>query len=570
MSDTEKSDTESPESPQRRKKLDPYGEEDLLSPENKNLLDYWDRQMSEHREIVEAMPDEVRTSMSKKVERIRAALKEHEDMQEKELQELREMELSDNKKRKPLITDPSLLHVLSMVFDDLDINSRTPHSVIKALHCGEIKSWENFIWAHDDAIDELMVPNRNKDTPLAKHSRNVLLDLKDLIHENIKNGESRAIDAQFYTRNKFHEHALQLNATRRSNLGQSTQASGTSSTKRNSGKSQGEREYDYWIKSSGKRSKESFDILKADELYITWKSKFDAEIASQNLTNLIDKDFNPPTDTDCPFERKLYKEQNTYFWTVLQRCFANPLGLSCLLPHLKDRDARAAYFEHERLQAESPARKFYSAIHLNQLQQLSLSGYKGTRVGFITTWFTKLHEFHEVLQANVDYQLVKVMLIAALDSEEAMTKPFLHLKDTGNDALDLDVMRNTIQAQASLLDGREAYLKPGSTRKAHVTDLQAHQGNNTPATSIDAEFLMNKSTQSRASEIRLPHDVYSVMTPQEREEWQGMSDGARMHIVKAIRNNQSPKPGNIQVNTTGMDQPDAASALTSPSHSVGY
>ena len=113
-----------------------------------------------------------------------------------------------------------------------------------------------------------------------------------------------------------------------------------------------EKAYETWKK--GRQDKSSFPVLDDDANYKRWKQDFEAEMDHQEVSRVVNKDFDP-TVMRCSFDIALYEHQKKYLWTVLIAVLTLPLGGTCIQKYQRSCDSRAAYLEHERLQKNSKA-----------------------------------------------------------------------------------------------------------------------------------------------------------------------------------------------------------------------
>ena len=180
----------------------------------------------------------------------------------------------------------------------------------------------------DEDIDELAkdAPSRSsiRATIGTKHKKE-LMSFQRMITERKENKEPGAKDIKFYNIDDIddyynkHSKSLQLKVTQ----SQSTAAAVAPAVPpKPYSKSDTERELDNWT--SAKRDKTAFKVLKDNNKYLTWNEKINV----QKLIRMINKNYRMDAITD-PFERKLYDEQCTYFWSVLLHSLQNSYILDC-------------------------------------------------------------------------------------------------------------------------------------------------------------------------------------------------------------------------------------------------
>ena len=113
-------------------------------------------------------------------------------------------------------------------------------------------------------------------------------------------------------------------------------------------------------------------IFVEDKHYNKWKPNFEAEIAHQKLSRVIDPNFNPSVLT-CSYEKELWKDQQAYFWTVMLHVLQNPLGKACITDRMGDKDSRKAFLKHDDLQLLSPGKVYDTGQYMANLCNLSSS-----------------------------------------------------------------------------------------------------------------------------------------------------------------------------------------------------
>ena len=137
--------------------------------------------------------------------------------------------------------------------------------------------------------------------------------LKHLIRKNMEDGVPGAKLASTSTQEMFNNYIDDINLKRKTYTSYKISTSGLPAFTKSSSKSPGEKRYEAWSRKISDKTK--YDILKEDKHYNIWKPGFEAELAHQKLSRVIDPAFDPASLT-CSFEKELWKEQEAYFWTA--------------------------------------------------------------------------------------------------------------------------------------------------------------------------------------------------------------------------------------------------------------
>ena len=247
-----------------------------------------------------------------------------------------------------------------------------------------------------------------------------------------------------------------------------------------------------------------------------------------------------PTISTCPFEKELWEEQSAYLWTVVWYVLKNSLGKACISDHMKDRDPRATYLQHEELQRNSPSRIYLKGQYLDTLNALSIGSFEGNRVDFITTWFESLRLVNDFSDENnqMGFDMVASLLLRAVDTDDKLPDVFTDLTSTLNDTVDLDTHKAEMLKRAALSDGKESFLKRNSKKKRSVnsTDLTEifYDTEETEFQQTLREFAAFRSTRGTNPNARMPDHMYNTFEQDDKTNWRHMPESTRVKIVQMI------------------------------------
>ena len=420
--------------------------------------------------------------------------------------------------------------IFSWTDDDPD------HEIKEAMDHMNVVKWAQFIRMRDEDIQALTKHSRGEQrVEIGLYSKYQLTVLRQMIRENIKAGVTGAREIETYNLDKFIEYEFKYSEEKRQQAPTVTTTVTTQGAKGNSNyrhsKSESEKKLEAWQRL--KPDKNDFDILRNDGSYEEWKESFASVAEVQTLSRAIDPTFDPKKLTDT-HDIELWNKQQAYMWTVLKRVFKNPLGITCYNDFKSTRDARSAYLAHEELQQESPARMFDTGTLITQLKSMHIHDRRGSRVQFISDWFSKMQEFNDITpkQSQLGYHVSRAVLLSALNTDNDMTNAFTDLRETGKEAVDIESMKRHLLTKAALFDGMDNTSNSTKGRSASSIAAMAHQ---LGIEDLDViEFMVNKSRRAPDPAVKLPEPIYSTLDRQDRTQWHGFSDSAKRSIVAAL------------------------------------
>ena len=447
------------------------------------------------------------------------------------------LNMSDTRNTKAVdLIELELVEFLDRLVPDIDLFSDKPHEIYEGLASQHIKSWVGFILMGDDIIDDMTRPHRHLPIPLSSNSVRTLKLIKQWMNERSDANDENADDIHTYSGEEYIKYVKSINRIRRNAVQQAMRVTSTPISRPHSAtKSIGEKKYEAWSQSNGKRTKSSFEPLKNDDQYRIWKPLFDAELAHQKLAYVMDPLFDPSLIT-CTYEKELWKEQTAYLWTIMLHVFKNPLGRSCITRYMSTTDPRAVFFEHHKLQEESPAKSFNTSIHLSALNELSIKNFNGSRVDFIATWFEELRQLNELSTETLNYNMTKGLLLKALQGDPKLPDVFTTLVDTNDKLADIEKLRTTLLHQASLYDGKDKYLK---------TNINANYTNSAVTDeSTDLSMIVYRATRGPPNpEARLPDQIFNSLDANDKNAWRHLPESTRIkfsRMMQAQHKSESP------------------------------
>ena len=325
------------------------------------------------------------------------------------------------------IVDSSLSVVLGDIIPGLCNDKNNAHvRVFKSLRQHGMTNFEHFIDAGLDEIQGLGFVENGREKPLSPRLKGYLSTLKGLILQYRVEGRVGAMCPRTYTRELVQQYDLAKQQHAGSTIQTVQREMGGSIDRKYTPvvKTVYQERLDTWNR--GKRSKTDFPILTQDKDYMEWKTTFVAELRSQGLSDMIDIQYNPDFPQDS-YKTTLYNKQSAFFWTVLLRSLKNPLGSISVNEHKINDDARGAWFKHENYQKQSKAKIYQASHHLQELIRMSIANYSGSRVEFLSEWFSKLHETNKIQGEMTNFITARTLLMNALSADTDLTRDFSDL-----------------------------------------------------------------------------------------------------------------------------------------------
>jgi len=338
------------------------------------------------------------------------------------------------KKEEPALED-RLTDLICRLVDE-------PSEILKTLSHARYNTWKSFVKMDMIEITGLTYPERRGPVPISTMARSTLIQIKELINDEYRLDKRIALDPEHYTEDMYLEHVFNSNAAKRMNAAQRLDSK-TPGSKfgviSKLGVIPTEKAYETWKRA--RRSKESFPVLKDDSKYRNWKQDFEAEMDAQEISRVVDRDFNPDIMT-CSYDVALYEDQKRYLWTVLIKVFTGPLGKTCLQKYRNTRDPRAAYFEHEKLQSNSQASMFQRNRLTRKLQNFIISEHTGTRTEYITNWFEIYGNIVDLSERCMDFETARSYLAEGVSDDTDLSRIFEdEVVSTGNDVADMEFIK---------------------------------------------------------------------------------------------------------------------------------
>ena len=114
------------------------------------------------------------------------------------------------------------------------------------------------------------------------------------------------------------------------------------------------------------------------------------------------------------------------------------------------------------------------------------------------------------------YEFAKSLLLKALNGDEHMPHAFTDLVFTNNSIIDLEAMKLHLLKKAALYDGRDNFLKGGTSKKNAISiNLSEvyHDASTEELTDIDTYAINRTATNLEA---RMPDEIFWAMEPKHR------------------------------------------------------
>ena len=411
------------------------------------------------------------------------------------------------------------------------------HELIQALSYDSIHAWRTFIRLQPEAIENL---TKKIDRGRAPIGKSIIMELKILlsfIRDKIDNKEPHAKDIDTYDVDEFEEYLDAQYLARKNaaisgitNIRSPPTGSGYNSRPRT------EKMLDNWDKK--KLDKTNYEILRSDSQYKVWKETFVAEIKVQGLTRMIDPNFNKGNLMD-QYDRELYEKQSNYLWTVLLYALRNPVSEAILGKHRDVSDARIAFVAVDDKMKGKVAQLYNVSDLSDTLRDLHISTFTGNRVEFIALWFEKLRQLNKLADKDdkLSFIHVRSQLMRAINTDRDLTNSFTELKDEPDKDLAIPRLMDHLLNKAMLYDGRDNSSESTSKDRKHLNALLHKMG-----LEEEYEVIVNKTRRNGPSEdCKLPDDIYSMLSREDKSKWREFSDDARRTICFKLRNHSNTK-----------------------------
>ena len=412
----------------------------------------------------------------------------------------------------------------------------TKHELLQALSNDSITSWKTFRRLQPEAIDSLTKKTERGRVPIAKSINMELNVLLRYIRERIDNKEPYAKDIDYYDAEEFEDY-LDIYYQEKRHKAVSDESSITPPTPLKGGysvKGRTEKALDTWERK--KLTKTNFDILHEDGKYKIWKETFTAEIKVQGLSRMIDPTFKKQSLQD-QFDRELYQKQSDYFWTVLLYSLQNPVAEVILGKHRDISDARTAFLAVDEKMKGKISQMYNVSDLSDQLRDLHISNFPGTRVQFIAKWSETLRQLNKVAEKEdrLTFVHVRSQLMRAINTDRDLTNSFTELKEEPDRDLATAKLMEHLLEKAILYDGRDGTTAP--TERQQMKAMLHKMG-----LSDDDHVIVNKSYRGPPEDCKLPDELYRVFSREDKTQWRSFSDNAKRAIIAKIRPDNAAAP----------------------------
>mmetsp|Transcript_22310 Transcript_22310/g.62099 ORF Transcript_22310/g.62099 Transcript_22310/m.62099 type:complete len:678 (-) Transcript_22310:619-2652(-) len=461
-------------------------------------------------------------------------------------------------------------HVTDILRNFLNLATEENDIICEALCHAGCTTWAEFRFFSPVLIPCLEYEKRGQLVPIyPSHVLRLNALAAYMAHLNDTLGPNSSLDFSHYDSNAFasfrvtHLSAITSNSSTSSTMQNAT----TNHTSRSSSsKSDAQVKYEIWSKRTHDAS--VFPVFKNDARFELWVTGFRAQLAEYDID--VDTFLDPKWDPAVlsPYGRKLFDKQCKFFWVLMLRVFRSDLSYSCVQSHTADCDGRAAYFEFLGLRMSTHTHEFDIAQQTQRLQALNLATWTNTSVKFITHWFTHYDTLCKLTAPTLPmkYHMLRSALLNAVahnahlsDQFSKVPLPPVHVSDAEETAHILK-LKTTLLAEATRLDSRAALTLPKSRAEINFqanfhsafpyldsstfTDDFVHDVHSYAA--FRASSHSDSSADPLALSHRLPHAIWSTLTPIAKQLWTQFPTADRQKLVLNLNPNKfhdlQPRP----------------------------
>jgi hypothetical protein len=148
------------------------------------------------------------------------------------------------------------------------------------------------------------------------------------------------------------------------------------------------------FRKSIKRDISQYPTLKDEKNWDTFHRTFLNTIRAHDLEHVTDPDYEPEDES----EEALFTHQQSFVYSVLERCLLTDMGKTIVRKHAHDYDAREVYLEYKKHMTESTKATMTASNLMTWITTAQYdSTWKGQSERFILHWLQKVRLLHDLV-----------------------------------------------------------------------------------------------------------------------------------------------------------------------------
>ena len=417
------------------------------------------------------------------------------------------------------------------------------HEVIQGFEHEGIFSWEQFLDYDPSHLETLTKHTlRGNRAPLSSHTLNMVKTLFKMIHTVAQTDPTSAFRSSYYTRERVrsffaNERSSRLHRTFE-NVHENVSSNRASDYNNHSHQGKGkqwkspsEKALEAWNRRAPDHTK--FEVLRDDTKYLPWREKFLLLLRDLDLAYMFDSKFDPKQITKM-YPKKLYTKHNIFLWLSLRHALQTP-NAAIILNDFADPvlpDARNAFIRIDLLLTKGPIQEEAMQTASDNLRNLIIDTFKGTRTSFIKEWFSHLRAFNQTLTVgrHMDYLLVRSTIRRATESDTELSRVYDDKNPhvSSDSTLAILHLKSLLTQRANLLDAKDR-VKQGAKHRA----LNLHETSSDDQ-SLFQDFLAYKARRKLNPSAMIPPQAYTKLSKEHKSEWNSISEECRSAILTEL------------------------------------
>ena len=309
-----------------------------------------------------------------------------------------------------------------------------------------------------------------------------------------------------------------------------------------------------------KPDKKDYPPLKTDDQYPKWRETMSVVLHSHGLQLVLDVTYTP-----LPRDIQSYHWTQRWVYSVLYDKVQTYHGRA-IVRRARDRlNATQVIMDLDHHYNDSTAGRITAGRLLAYLTSADLdSSWNKPYSQFLTEWLSKAEQYNDM--CDLDARLHETALMHMLQ-RAVYPVPFLrqltnqeHLSLTKGEAPLTFVSYYRLALSTAITHDAEG---SRGRRRAFVAQLEddTHADNHELSTSAtpdiaDETDAIARIVNNATTRPRLPDEVFSSFTPEDRKQWIGLSRDGKQQIVKMLKGGNSRTVNNVAIIDTETDDSD--------------
>ena len=236
-------------------------------------------------------------------------------------------------------------------------------------------------------------------------------------------------------------------------------------------------------------------------------------------------------------EKELFQQKQIFMYSVFDDKLQTDMGKHLVRAHESTSDAQKIFTLLHEYALKSTRADIESSQTLEYITSTRVgksdSGWRGTTHSFILHWQNKVREYEEMVPSSNHFPegTKLTMLQNAVSSIKELHQVKLqvaHNKARGMEPLSYDAYSNLLLSAASIYDLEFAVPKTRDRRNVYSHEAAHGYSYETFDIDTDVTTLMANVHDQRP---RMKYDAWQLLTPEEKELWDGISDAAKAGIL---------------------------------------